>query len=108
MAKSKVSKAVKASVATPVAPTNLKRYNNGTIVYPLPDDLLVLVGGQPAKGANQRYQWQQCVAAQAAAKKAKVPFTAGYLAASSPVGRRTLRRAMRMGAFKGLGPNAKA
>jgi len=90
--------------AAPVNATepNKNRYNNGQRTYPLPAEVITLVPGSPAKGADQRLRWDEVSAAKKLCGKGK--FTAEYLAANCPGGRRTLRRAQRMGAFVGWGP----
>lgn len=93
--------AAKTVAKTPVNATepNKNRYNNGQRTYPLPADTIKLVAGSPAKGADQRLRWDEVSAAKTKCGKGK--FTAEYLAANCPGGRRTLRRAQRMGAFVG-------
>lgn len=96
---SKTKKAVPAQAETNPVEPNKNRYNNGQRTYPLPEEKLVLVDASPAKGADQRKRWDELVAAKKA--NGKKAFTAEVVARECPGGRRTLRRAQRMGAFVG-------
>ena len=95
--KSKTSKTATATVVEP----NKNRYNNGhRYTYPVGTEVLKLVAASPAKGADQRKRWDELVAAKASLKKGG-KFTADYIAGECAGKRRTLRRAIRMGAFVG-------
>jgi len=96
------AKSIAAAVATVVTPEpNKNRYNNGhRYTYPVGTDVLALVPASPAKGADQRKRWEELTAAKSSLKKGG-KFTADYIAATCPGARRTMRRAIRMGAFVG-------